>query len=286
MFNAKYKTTLFSIKISQKMFSFPTFHKHISPYKENLFKHKIYGQVNDITKTKLFMESHVFGLWDYLTMLKSLQRDLAARKINFLDKDMPNLPYLINQIVLNECVDEEGSREYLSALGIYQLYIKAMEEIGADIMPISYFVDCLKSNWYWKEALEDTKKKYRNIPNTTYSYLEHNLEVIENSQCHEVAGVFFFSREDIHSKFANFIKVLQEKDMNITNLRNYLQKHIEDDGETKNPILGEYILNLLCNDDAMKWKETELAVIKAIKERQVFWDGILEMFERERILLF
>jgi hypothetical protein len=284
MYKAKNKILPLFQKNWRRKFSFAQFQSNIADHKKNLFNHDIYKQVNEIRKAKFFMESHIFGLWDYLTMLKSLQRELASRSI--LLSEIPNLPFLINQIVLNEEVDEEGSREYLTALGLYQLYIKAMEEISADSRPITYFVDLIKAGTYWKQALYETKENFRNIPDTTYSFLEHNLNVIEFSKIHVIAGVFFFGREDIHYSFGNFLKISQEKDINISHLRSYLQRHIDDDGETKNPKLGEYILNLLCKNDNSKWKEVEVEVISSIQKRNEFWDGIVESFEKERLIMF
>ena len=36
------------------------------------------------------------------------------------------------------------------------------------------------------------------IPNTTYEFVENNLNVIEFGKVHELASSFMFGREDIH----------------------------------------------------------------------------------------
>ena len=269
-----------------KFYSFYNFQNATTPYKIMLFNNKLFEQTFETSKVKIFMDSHVFAIWDYLTILKALQRKLASKNIRLLDQDVPDLPFLINQIVINEEIEEESSQEYLSALGVYQLYINTMKEIGADINPITNFVESIKNEKYWKDALKETKSLYRYLPITTYDYLEHNLSVVDYAKIHELAGVFFFGREDIHCKFNLFLRGNQENAKNFSNLKNFLQRHIDDDAKNKNPILGEYILNLLCKNDETKWKEVETSVIEAIKKRNEFLDGINELFERERIILF
>ena len=144
MFSSKIRSKFSLVKSFNKSFSFAQFQTNIYPFKEQLLNHQIYGQVDEIRKTKIFMESHIFGTWDYLTMFKSLQRALTSLNIHLLEKGTLQLPFVMNQIILNEELDDESSREYLSAIGIYQLYIKAMEEIGADTKPITYLVDSIK----------------------------------------------------------------------------------------------------------------------------------------------
>ena len=72
----------------------------------------------------------------------------------------------------------------------------------------------------------------------------------------------------------------------MSNLKNIIKRHVDDDSKNKNPILGEYILNILCKDDDKKWKKVEISVIEAIKKRIELWDGMLDLFERERLILF
>ena len=270
----------------KKFLSYYQFQNSIAPFNSKLINHKIYGQISDMRKTKIFMESHVFSVWEYLTMLKALQRELATRDISFLHENVPDLPYLINQIVLNEEIEEESRGEYLSAMGLYQLYINSMDEIGADSNPIKYFVDCIKVNKNWNNTIRDTITRFDNIPIQTYEYLNYNLKMIELSEIHELAGIFFFGREDINSKFILLIKSNIEHEKSLSNLKNIIKRHVDDDSKNKNPILGEYINNILCKDDDKKWKKVEISVIEAIKKRIELWDGMLDLFERERLILF
>ena len=109
MFYSKFRTKCF-IRIQHKFFSFYQFQKDISPYNVKLFNHKIYGQSDEIREIKIFMESHIFALWDYLYMLKALKGQLASKGINLVELDVPSLPFLINQIIQGEEIQEEESK--------------------------------------------------------------------------------------------------------------------------------------------------------------------------------
>jgi len=40
--------------------------------------HTLYSRVNDMPKLRTFMESHVFAVWDFMCLVKTLQKRLTC----------------------------------------------------------------------------------------------------------------------------------------------------------------------------------------------------------------
>lgn len=50
----------------------------LSPLKQALSHHKAYGLLNSTDNIRTFMEYHVYAVWDFMTLLKALQRRLTC----------------------------------------------------------------------------------------------------------------------------------------------------------------------------------------------------------------
>ena len=45
----------------------------LEPLRKKLQEHSIYKSIDSITDIRLFMEQHVFAVWDFMSLLKQLQ---------------------------------------------------------------------------------------------------------------------------------------------------------------------------------------------------------------------
>ena len=117
--------------------------ERILPYRNALCHHPVYGMVEDPEAMTLFMRSHVFAVWDFMSLLKSLQRSLTGLTHPWVPPEDCVSARLVNEIVLEEETDEVLTGFYISHL---ELYLDAMDEVGADRGPIDEVLDGLREN--------------------------------------------------------------------------------------------------------------------------------------------
>ena len=54
------------------------FQSELSDLRKQLIEHPLYGNVKSIADFRAFMEQHIFAVWDFMSLLKSLQRNLTC----------------------------------------------------------------------------------------------------------------------------------------------------------------------------------------------------------------
>ena len=52
--------------------------KELIPLKKELTNHSLYKTMNEIEDIKIFMEWHIFAVWDFMSLVKSLQNHLTC----------------------------------------------------------------------------------------------------------------------------------------------------------------------------------------------------------------
>ena len=76
--------------------------QQLSSLRSQLLNHPIYGLLSDLGNLRQFMEFHVFAVWDFMSLLKSLQQQLGGCRVPWLPQENPESIRLINEISLAE----------------------------------------------------------------------------------------------------------------------------------------------------------------------------------------
>jgi len=244
----------------------------IAPLREQLINHPLYKNITSLSELGIFMEHHVFAVWDFMSLLKSLQQKLTCTSVPWMPVGSANTRYLINEIVVGEesDVDEHGERT-----SHFELYLKAMEQAGCPPIAINDLFEQLNEYKNIDEALI-----IANIPKAARAFVQHTFDVIETGKDHVAAAVFTFGREDlIPGMFISIVKEFnQQLPGKVDTLLYYLERHIEVDGDHHSQLAYQMTAEL-CGDDDKKWEEAFEAVQNALTARIALWDGILAVIE-------
>ncbi len=241
----------------------------IEPLRQQIINHKVYSAISNPDELKIFMQHHVYAVWDFMSLLKSLQNQLTCTSVPWFPKGDADTRYLINEIVVGEesDVDSEGKRT-----SHFELYLKAMEQIGCNTNSMKIFVETLQttSNFPHAFAAADT-------PFTAQKFVNFTFEIIRSNKAYLQATIFTFGREDLIPGM--FLAMVNDLNRNfpesISQIKYYLERHIEVDGD-HHSILALQMTANLCGENPQFWQEAEQAVVKALKMRIALWDGVYE----------
>ena len=244
----------------------------LQPLYNRLATHPLYRSFYSIEHIRLFMETHVFAVWDFMSLLKTLQRGLTTVDVPWLPTPDAASRRLINEIVLGEESDLYEGR----SISHFELYLEAMRACGASTKVIESFTAALQKGTPLNEALELAPAAARIFVTATF-------RVVDSSQLHTVAAAFTFGREDlIPDIFRGFIR---DQDAalkgQLTLLRWYLDRHIEVDSEDHGPMALRMVCNL-CGEDAVKWNQAGDAAAEAVEARLALWDAITAQLAASR----
>jgi hypothetical protein len=238
----------------------------IQPLYLLLAQHPLYASFQNLEDLHTFMESHVFAVWDFMCLLKTLQRGLTSVDVPWLPSTLPGSRRLINEIVLGEESDVyEGQ-----PLSHFEVYRLAMRRCGADTTAIDSFLAALRRGADWRTALTTS-----NAPAPAAAFVKSTFSFMEPGKLHSTAAAFTFGREDlIPDMFRSFILDQDEQlGGQLATLRWYLERHIEVDGEEHGPMALRMVAEL-CGNDPIKWQDATTSAVSAIEARLALWDDI------------
>lgn len=241
---------------------------HIAAVRQQIVDHSLYTELQSLEDVRSFMEYHVFAVWDFMSLLKSLQQQLTCTTTPWVPKGSASTRYLINEIVTGEesDVDEAGNR-----VSHFELYLQAMQQAGASTDAMAALLTLLSKGTSIEAALEQA-----NIPAAAKAFLKYTFHLIATAPVHVQAAVFTFGREDLIPDM--FISLVRDLDAQfpgqVSIFKYYLERHIEVDGDHHSH-LGMEMVQELCGNDAGKWEAAATASREALEARLSLWDGIL-----------
>jgi hypothetical protein len=245
----------------------------IAPVRETILQHPLYHHIQRMDDIRVFMQFHVFAVWDFMSLLKSLQQQLTCTTIPWVPKGSAATRFLINEIVTGEESDlaPDGTR-----VSHFELYLQAMSQADADTIPIQKFLQQLQSGLDITTLLQTAS-----IPAAAKEFMEYTFDLVLQAPAHVQAAVFTFGREDLIPDM--FLALVNDLDRQfpgqISIFKYYLERHIEVDGDHHSH-LGMQMVQELCGTDSAKWQEAARAAKTALEKRLWLWDGILQEIKK------
>lgn len=208
------------------------------------------------------MEHHVFAVWDFMSMLKYLQALTVPSSIPWRPPADPAAARMINEIVLAEESDEIppelGAGRHLSH---FELYLLAMDEIGADSGVVLNFIDLVRDHGV-RVALN-----WAPIPEPSRRFMRLTFNLVTRNEPYLMAAAFAAGRENlIPGLFRRLLERLKVTPEAAPAFHHYLHRHIEVDGDSHGPA-AELLARRLCGEDAARLQEADQVAAEAVTRR-------------------
>jgi hypothetical protein len=241
--------------------------KQLLPYRDAIVNHPMYASINSLHDLQLFMQHHIFAVWDFMSLLKDLQRRLTCTNVPWQVTGSPETRFLINEIVTGEESDlgPDGKRS-----SHFELYLSAMAQCGADASSIQWLTKQSTSISSLYEALKNPA-----IPIGASAFVHHTFRTIEEGNTPAIAASFALGREDlVPDMFLSLVRDLNQREQNqMDRFLYYLERHIELDGDEHSHLAEQMVIEL-CGDNESHWMAAEDSAIEALKARKNLWDAI------------
>jgi hypothetical protein len=249
--------------------------ERLTPLKATLLNHPIYQEIDRLDSLRLFMDHHIFAVWDFMSLLKAMQRRLCCVDVPWLPAADPTASRLVNEIVLAEESDEDGRGEFASH---FELYHRAMVRCGANTAPIDGFLNELRQGMPISATLESPR-----IPECARQFVRRTFDIIEGGNICAIASAFTFGREDLLP--AVFQRIVEELNVEagggLEEFKYYLNRHIGLDGDEHGPMANRLLLSI-CGSDESRWQLAEQTAADCLEARRALWDGICDVIRRNK----
>ena len=240
----------------------------IESLRVKLEAHPIYAAVQTLDDLRVFMQHHVYSVWDFMSLIKYLQHEVAPARWPWTPQGDASVQRFINELVLEEETDialpgQEGHTSH------FMLYLAAMREIGADADTPARFVQNVA------EQGVDAALASGMAPAPSAAFTRTTFQFLASGKPHTVAAALALGREHvIPAMFRAFLSRMAVTEAQAPSFHYYLNRHVHLDEDFHAP-LSLRLLAALCGEDAEKWREAETAAEAAVNARLQFWDGVL-----------
>ena len=241
--------------------------KKLNDLKQEIIAHPLFANKLEPRHICKFMESHIFAVWGFMSILKSLQKMITPSNLPWIpNKNTKNgLVNFVNEIILCE---ESDFIEGIGFISHYEIYLLAMDNMGAKRDQLDKLTSRITDKGYNKIYIDDV-----DASEEVKSFLKHDLDVSMNGTLPEIIGAFTLGREKVIPNMFSYILPAIKETTTSKYLVTYLKRHIDVDGDRHGP-LSLKLLNASCDK-----KQLSLAYATAIKSLELrlsVWDKIYE----------
>lgn len=246
----------------------------LNSFKTHLETHPVYESVATIEDLQCFMEHHVYSVWDFMSLIKYLQSVIAPTTSPWVPRGDASVRRFINELVLEEESDETHVAGEFSSH--FELYLRAMEEIGANTKPSKDFLEAVR-----QQGIESALA-LPGIPEPSRKFTSRTFQFIQNNRPHEIASALALGREHIiPAMFRSILQRIGVSESEAPIFHFYLNRHIHLDEDFHAP-LSLRLLNRLCENDDSKTQQAINAAHAAVNARIEFWDGVFSAISANR----
>ncbi len=215
-----------------------------------------------------------WAVWDFMSLLKSIQAEVAPVSLPWKPPADPESARLINEIVVSEEGDEGPDGRPISH---FQAYLQAMKAAGAATFPIEHFTSALDMGVALSTAIAES-----HAPAAAKGFVTTTFAIIR-APLHCRVAAFTLGREEVIPKmFQNAIAgvgpspALNGGPADLSGFLWYLDRHISIDGDRHAP-MADRLFTRTCLIDEQTHTESLGAACRVLEQRIALWDGVSEV---------
>ncbi|MEE2925554.1 MAG: DUF3050 domain-containing protein [bacterium] len=236
-------------------------------------EHPVFSALDDKHALSVFMRHHVFAVWDFMSLVKSVQSFVAPCTIPWVPSTENSVVKAINEIVLSEESDVDMSGT--GSCSHFDLYLDAMKELKISVDHITDFIEIVRRQGVTK-AVEKLPK------NPSTQFVNRTFDTISAQNPLVIACWFAYGREKIiPGMFSSVLNRLGISRQQAPHFYYYLERHTELDGG-EHSHFAQQLVDHFCERDEKQIDVAQDACKEAIKARITFWDGVLKVIEQSR----
>lgn len=240
--------------------------------RQAIARHRVYEELRGLPQVRTFMAHHVFAVWDFMSLLKTLQTRLTCTTIPWEPRGSADTRRFINELVMEEESDQHPRGEGFTSH--FELYREAMVEAGADTGPVDRFVQLVREGVNVRDALARS-----GAPPACQDFVGTTWGFIEDGSLARVTAAFAFGREQlIPQMFAPLQEAQRGFPDKVDLFLRYLDRHIQLDSEDHGP-LAFGMLGHACADSTEEWHVARAAAESALRARLALWDATARAME-------
>lgn len=244
--------------------------RELQPRINQLREHALYQKIQTPKHLQIFMQHHVFAVWDFMSLLTALQKKLTKTTTPWVPVGDPQIRYFINELVLAKETDVNffGKRQ-----SHFEMYLDAMEKARASTALIKNFLLHVTHGTDIFLLITATK-----LPHNIKLFLKNTFEIISEGRTHKIAAALSFGRQEIiPGKFSGIIENIQKdfpkEDLSLC--KYYFDRNIAQ-SVNKHGATSFKMLEKLCGKDEKKWEEAKQTAKESLDARFILWRGIEE----------
>lgn len=239
----------------------------LEPLQQEIANHPLIGCLTTLPAVQGFMEHHVFAVWDFVCLLKTLYARIGCVTVPWLPPQNAQSVHFLLRILIDEESDQLPNRT--EPLCHFDLYREAMTESGANTQPIQQFLSHLQHGHSLEQALQNPQipKPAQAFVCSTWAFFEQPTPAL--------AAAFVFGREAMVPQL--FVPLLQHirnhQIPRCNTFSDYLTRHIAIDSQDHYPQALQ-MLSVLCGSSDQRWESVQQAAKQALTHRLEFLNGI------------
>jgi hypothetical protein len=241
--------------------------RQLVPLQQRMASHPLIGHLTTLLAVRCFMAHHVFAVWDFVCLLKTLYARIGCVGVPWFPPKNAESVYFLSTILLDEESDQLPHQA--QRLCHFDLYVQAMIGCGANTGPMQQFLLQLGQGQSIHQALQSTDIPVaaRQFVQSTWTFFDQPTPAL--------AAAFVLGREAmVPPLFAPLLQQIQNHCIPHCDLFcTYLSRHITMDSREHYPQAVK-MLESLCGDSAEDWQLAGQAAEQALRQRLQFLTGI------------